>query len=148
MKITFSEAKSALQHVQKQRTPNGKQWIPDLLQAKGVGGWCYHLKKDLRDAFEVEIERMQDLSQETGELLPEGVTSAQKDDIDGFDIDDEAKERLHEIIDTLDEIRNTEKDITLTKGKIPETKINKHINGLVFEDLAFAIKLDTDESNG
>jgi hypothetical protein len=146
MKITFTEAKNALQHVQKKRTPNGQQWIPDLLQAKGVGGWCYHLKKDLRDAFEVELERMQDLSEETGQLLPDGVTSAQRDDIDEFDIEDEAKERLHEIIDTLDEIRNTEKEITLTKGKISESKINKHINGLVFEDLAFAIKLEDNES--
>ena len=146
MKITFTEAKNALQHVQKKRTPNGQQWIPDLLQAKGVGGWCYHLKKDLKDAFEVEIEQMQDLRQETGELLPKGVKSAQKDDIDGFDIDDKAKERLHEIIDTFDEIRNTEKDVTLTKGKIKESEINKHINGLVFEDLAFAIELSTDES--
>jgi len=145
MKINFTEAKNALQHVQKQRTPNGQQWIPDLLQAKGVGGWCYHLKKDLKDAFEVEIEQMQDLSQETGELLPEGVTSAQKDDIDGFNIDDKAKKRLHEIIDTLDEIRNTEKDVTLTKGKIKESEIDKHINGLVFEDLAFAIELEDNE---
>jgi len=146
MKITFSQAQNALQHVQKQRTPNGQQWIPDLLQANGVGSWCYHLKKDLKDAFEVEIEQMQDLYQETGELLPDGVTSAKKDDIDGLDIGDEAKERLHEIIETLDEIRNTEKDITLTKGKIKESEIDKHVNGLVFEDLAFAIELSTDES--
>jgi len=142
MKITFSQAKNALQHVQKQRTPNGQQWIPDLLQAKGVGGWCYHLKKDLKDAFEVEIEQMQDLSQETGELLPTGVDSVKKDKIDSLDIDDEAKERLHEIIETLYDIRNTEKDVTLTKGKIKESEINKHINGLVFEDLAFAIEFD------
>ena len=142
MKITFTQAKNALQHVQKQRTPNGQQWIPDLLQAKGVGSWCYHLKKDLKDAFEVEIEQMQDLSQETGELLPTGVDSVKKDKIDSLDIDDEAKERLHEIIETLYDIRNTEKDVTLTKGKIKESEINKHINGLVFEDLAFAIEFD------
>ena len=146
MKITFIKAKNALQHVQKQRTPNGRQFIPDLLQVKGVGSWCYNLKKDLMDAFEVEIEHVQDLSQETGELLPEGVTSAQKDDIDGFDIDDKAKNRLHEIIDTLDDIRNTEKEVTLTKGKIKESEINKHLNGLMFEDLAFAIESEENES--
>jgi len=145
MKITFSQAQNALQHVQKQRTPNGKQWVPDLLRVKGVGSWCYHLKRDLKDAFEVEIEQIQDLYKESGELLPDDVTSAQKDEIDGLDISDESKERLHEILETLDEIRNTEKDITLTKGKIKESEIDKHVNGIVFEDLAFAIELSTDE---
>jgi len=146
MKITFTEAKNALQHVQKQRTPNGQQWIPDLLQAKGVGGWCYHLKKDLKDAFEVEIEQMQDLHQETGQLLPEGVQSVKRDEIGNLDIEPDSKKRLQDIIDTLDDIRNTKKDVTLTKGKIKESEINKHINGLVFEDLAFAIELDNESS--
>lgn len=145
MKISFEKATKALGHVRKQQLPNGRQEIPDLLKAKGLGGWAYHLKNDLKNTFASEIEEMEDLKQEAFGLTPEGTNAflANKQWINTLDLPDDNRERLIEIAERMNEILDEERELTLTKGKIKDDKIDPHVTGATFQDLVFAIELET-----
>lgn len=145
MEISFKQATKALGHVKKQEMPNGGQWIPDLLQVKGIGGWAYHLKNDLNTTFAPEIEQMEDLKNEAFKLLPNGTNEFRPDKvwINKLDVDEDNKERLIAICEEMNSLLQEERELTLTKGKIKESKIDQHIVGATFEDLLFAIELET-----
>lgn len=147
--ITFTEAQKALNHIQKKQMPQGQQRIPDLLKVKGISSYVYHLKNDLKSTFESQIEEHTDLLKEANDLLPEGLSQKgfTKDEVKELDVDQEDKDRLIEIIERVNEIKQEEQEVKFTKGKIPESDIEEHINALQYEDLQFAIKNGTPPKN-
>jgi hypothetical protein len=125
MKITFDEAQQALGKLRKKRLPNGQQQVPAIMKVKGKAGIkVYQLKCDLENAFEAEIERFRDLSQE-----------AQQAD----------EERMKEINEQVDELFKEEKEVELSRGKLDENEIENVLDADLLTDLRFAINLNGEQ---